>query len=156
MAAEKTEPLATYVERLPQVKRSFRLYKDRVEIDAAWTLGKDYSTTVRLNTLAPEIKKFFVRNRWFKRSVLIGSLAVAAAIVFTRGGYPQWVERNALFGWVIASACLMLAIVTFPKRQFARFNRTDGRPGLDICRASRDASRFDEFVQQVQRRIRNV
>lgn len=154
--ADKTEPLATYVERLPQVKRTFRLYKDRVEIDAAWTLGKDYSTVVRLSTLTPEITRFHVRNRWFKRSILIGSLAVAVAVVFNRGGYPEWVERNALFGWVIASACAMMAFITFPKRQFARFKRPDGRPGLDICRSGRDARHFDEFIQQVQRRIRNA
>lgn len=154
--AEKNDPLAGYTERLPQVKRTFRLYKDRVEIDAAWTLGKNYKSVVRLETLTPEVKKFFVRNRWFKRAILIGSLAVAVAVVFTRGGYPEWVERNAMFGWVVASACAVIAFTTFPKRQFVRFSRKDGRPGLDICRSGRDAVHFDDFVHQVQRRIRNA
>ena len=40
MAKEPPSPLATYTERLPQVKRVLRLHKDRMEIDAAWTIGK--------------------------------------------------------------------------------------------------------------------
>jgi hypothetical protein len=148
--------VSTYTERLPQVKRVFRLYKDRVEVDASWTLGKDHHTTVRLEMLTPQVKRFFVRNRWFKRSIMVGSLAVAAAIVFTRGDYPDWVKRNALFGWVICGGCVIMAFLTYRKRAFARFNRKDGPPGLDICSAGPDAARFEEFVEQLQKRIRNA
>ena len=155
MASDSTQPLTTYTERLPQVKREIRLYRDRVEIDAAWTLGKNHKATVQLAQLQPQVKKFYVRNRWFKRSVMIGSLAVAAAVVFTRGDYPEWMQRNAPLGYVVGAACGMLALMTFSKRQFARFSKKqDGRPALDICRAGPDAARFDEFIEQVQKRIR--
>lgn len=156
MTDTPAQPLATYTERLPQVKRVLRLYRDRIEIDAAWTLGKNYQTTVRLEDLTPQVKRFFVRNRWFKRSILIGSMAVAAAVVFTRPDYPEWLRRNALLGWAVASGCAMMAFVTFPNRQFARFSKRDGRPGLDICSAGPDRARFEEFLEQVQRRVRNA
>ena len=77
--------ISTYTERLPQVQRVFRLYGDRVEIQAKWTIGKEYQASVKLADLKPQVNRFFVRNRWFKRSILIGSLAVAAAVVFTQG-----------------------------------------------------------------------
>ena len=154
MAAQSPQPLDTYTERLPQVKRVLRLYRDRVEIEAAWTIGKDYRIVVQLGGLLPQVTRFYVRNRWFKRSIMIGSLAVAAAVVFTRGGYPAWLMRNALLGYGIAAACAVIAVMTATRRQFARFLKKDGQPGLDICRAGPDAARFDDFVEQIQRRIK--
>jgi len=154
MATDTPNPLATYTERLPQVRRVLRLYRDRVEIDAAWTLGKNYSTVVKLDGLQPQVKRFYVRNRWFKRSIMLGSMAVAAAIVFTRGGYPEWLMRNALLGYPIAAICASIALMTAIRRQFARFSTKSGPPGLDICRAGPDSARFDDFIEQIQRRIR--
>jgi hypothetical protein len=142
---------------LPQVRRELRLYSDRVEIEARWTAGKDYTMTVSLAELTPQVKRFFVRNRWFKKSILIGSIAVAAAVVLTRPGeYPDWVSRTAMLGWPIAGACALVALRCLPKREFARFSRKDGIAGLDICKAGPDRGRFDEFVQQVARRIRKA
>jgi hypothetical protein len=45
--------------------------------------------------------------------------------------------------------------LTFRNRRirFARFNSTSGRPGLDIGCAGNDKAVFDEFVEQVRRRI---
>jgi hypothetical protein len=150
------QSLATYTERLPQVKRVFHLYRDRIEIHARWTLGRTYKTTVTLADLMPQVKRFFVRNRWFKRSILIGSLAVAAAVVFTRGDYPAWLQRTAQLCWALAIGCGVMASVTFSKQQFARFSRRDGRPGLDLCAAGPDRAHFDEFLEQIQNRIRKA
>lgn len=154
MSTNASDPLSTYTERLPQVRRVLRLYRDRVEIEASWTLGKNYSTVVKLDRLAPQVKRFYVRNRWFKRSIMLGSLAVAAAVVFSRGDYPAWLMRNALIGYPIAAICAAIALMTGIRRQFARFSTKAGPPGLDICRAGPDAARFDEFIEQIQRRIR--
>ena len=154
MPANAPQPLATYTERLPQVRRVMRLYRDRVEIDAAWTLGKNYSTVVKLGGLLPQAKRFYVRNRWSKRSIMIGSLAIAAAVVFTRGGYPEWLMHNAPLGYLIGAICAAVALMTAIRRQFARFSTKAGQPGLDICRAGPDAARFDDFIEQIQRRIR--
>ena len=154
MAAQSPQPLDTYTERLPQVKRVLRLYRDRVEIEAAWTIGKDYRIVVQLGGLLPQVTRFYVRNRWFKRSIMIGSLAVAAAVVFTRGGYPAWLMQNAPLGYAIAAGCAVVALMTGRRRQFARFATKGGQPGLDICRAGPDAARFDDFVEQIQRRIK--
>lgn len=157
MAGDSDQPLSTYTERLPQVRRELRLYADRVEIDAKWMAGKDYQMTVRLADLVPQEKRFFVRNRWFKKSILIGSIAVAAAVVFTRPGqYPDWVSSNANLGWVVAVIASAMAIWSAPSRQFARFTRKDGSAGLDICKAGPDRKRFDEFVSQVAKRIRKA
>jgi len=156
MSQSDPQFLSTYTERLPQVKRVFHLYRDRIEVQAKWTIGKTYETTVKLADLTPQAKRFFVRNRWFKRSILIGSLAVAAAVVFTRGDYPAWLQRYAQLGWALASGCGLMAYVTYSQQQFARFSRRDGQPGLDLCSAGPDRARFDEFVEQIQDRIRKA
>lgn len=156
MAKDSTKPLSTYVERLPQVRRVLRLYPGRVEIQAAWTMGKTYEQVVNLADLTPDAVRFQVRNKWFKHTILIIALAVATAVVFTRPGYSEWTMRAAMFGYVIAFACIPVAFLTYPKRQFVRFKRKDGRPGLDICRSGPDRRRFDDFVTEVQRRIRRA
>lgn len=97
-----------------------------------------------------------MRNRWFQRSILIGSLAVAVAAVFTRSDCPDWLQRNARLCWGVAIGCRVMACVTFRKQQFARFSRRDGPPGLDICSAGPDRARFGDFVAQIQHRIRRA
>jgi hypothetical protein len=156
MAKEPASPLATYTERLPQVKRVLRLHKDHMEIDAAWTIGKNYHMDVQFQDLSPEVSRFYVRNRWFKPSILIGSLAVATAAVFGHGDYPQALKYVTSFGWPVAIVCVIVAFMSYRRRQFARFSRKDGKPGLDICDAGPDRRKFDEFVRETQRRIRNA
>ena len=145
------EPIATYQERLPQVTREFRLFKDRVEIDAQWTLGKSHCTAVKLADLSPELNRFTVRNKWFKKAVMIGSLAMATAVVLSRDNYSLTLHRVAGFGWPVAGLCVVVALMTARKRQFVHFPRKDGRPGLDICRT--DPEPFDAFLQEVRTRI---
>lgn len=154
MPSDPSQPLSSYTERLPQVKRLFHLFPDRMDIVAKWTLGRDYRTTVRLDNLSPQFKLQSVRNRWFKKSIVIGSFAVAAAVVFSRGDYPEWIRRNALLGWLVALVCAVVAAISARRRRFARFTRKDGRPGLDIFDAGPDRARFDAFLREIQKCIR--
>lgn len=148
-----TEPIV-YRERLPQVAREFRLFHDRVEIHAKWTLGKHFTDTVRLKDLSPQARSATIRNRWFKRAILVASLGVAVAVVFTRPHYATWLRRAAGFGWIVAVGASGVAALTFRKRQFLHFPRKDGRPGLDLCRS--DAPAYSAFEQEVRRRIQRA
>jgi hypothetical protein len=143
-----------YVERLPQVERTFRLHKDRVEIDARWTLGRSFQTSVRLADLSPQSVRFTVRNKWFKRSVMVGAIAVGVALLFSREALLHPFRWAALLCWPVAGVSLVVAFRSFPKRQFAHFPRKDGRPGLDICKT--DPERFEAFLREVQARIRKA
>lgn len=154
MPSDSSQPLFSYTERLPQVTRVFHLFADRMEIAARWTLGKDYRTTIRFENLTPQFKFLSVRSRWFKKSIMIGSLALAGAVVFTHGDYPGWVKHNALLGWGVAAVCAAVAITNFRRRRFARFSCIDGRPGLDIFDAGPDRAHFDEFLREIQKCIR--
>lgn len=145
-----TEPLLTYQERLPQVRREFRLFRDRVEIDAQWTFGRHHHTIVKLADLSGRFEQFTVRNKWFKRSILIGALAISAALVFARGNYAPAVRKAAGLGWPIAGMCAVVAVMSARNRQFVHFPRKDGRPGLDICRTN--SERFQDFLREVQKR----
>ena len=156
MAIKSKPPIFTYTERLPQVRRVFDLYCDRVEIHAQWTAGNAYHNTVKLADLTGEFTRVVIRNRWFKKSVMIGSIALAAAAVLPHGDYPQFVRSAALLGWPLAGVCIAIAAISFPKRQFARFTRRDGKVGLDLCNAGPNKARYQEFIREIQRRIRKA
>ena len=149
-----TNPLLVYIERLPQVERTFRLHKERIEIDARWTLGRSFQSTVKLADLSPQPVRFTVRNKWFKRSVLVGAIAVGVALLFSREAFLHPVRWAALLCWPVAGVGLVVAIRSFGKRQFAHFPRKDGKPGLDICKT--DPERFEGFLREVQARIRKA
>jgi hypothetical protein len=148
-------PIAVYTERLLQVRRRIALHGDRVEVDAAWLLGPRRHTTVRLGALTPRTKELLVRSRWVRNAVMLGSLAVAAAVVLGRPGYGEWAQRVSLACWVAAGLCAAVAALTFRKVRFVRLLRPDGRPGLDIAQAGPDAARFEEFVAAVKRQVRS-
>jgi len=143
-----------YAERLPQVERTFLLYPDRVEINARWTLGRTFRTTVNLAELSPQAVRFTVRNAWFKRSVMVGAIAAGLALLLSREAFLQRVRWAALLCWPVAGVSLVVAIRSFPKRLFAHFPRKDGKPGLDVCRM--DPERFEDFLREVQVRIRKA
>ncbi len=149
-----TEASLRYIESLPQVRRTFQLYRDRVEIDARWTLGRGFQTVVRLADLSPQAKRFTVRNKWFKRSVMVGSIAIGMAMLLSRNEVFHQVRWASLLCWPVAGVSLLVAIRSFQKRQFAHFPRKDGRPGLDICKT--DPERFEAFLLEVQSRIRKA
>jgi len=146
-------PLATYTERLPQVRRIFHLYRDRVEVDANWTLGRTFKITVKLKDLSGQSNRFRVRNRWFPKAIMIASIAVGAALVLSRSGYPELLRRAAVVGWPIAGLFFALALLCWPRRQFVHFPRSDGRPGLDMCEAGPDHAKFEAFVNEVRKGI---
>ena len=70
-------PLATYRERLPQVRRVLELYPDRVAARARWVMGGEYQQTIPLAGLRAEPRELWVRQRLFKRSLAIAALMVA-------------------------------------------------------------------------------
>ena len=156
MATASETPLATYTERLPQVRREFRLFPDRVEVAARWTLGRTHRITVKLADLSGQMSRFRVKNRWFPKAVMIGSAAVAFALVLSRGGYPDWVRKAAVWGWPAAGLAFAVALICLPRRLFVHFPRSNGRPGLDICQAGPDRARFEAFVAEVRSCIRRA
>jgi hypothetical protein len=150
--ASAERPIAVYTERLLQVRRELALYEDRVEVDASWLLGARHHHSVKLASLGPRTTELFVRNRWVKRAIMLGSLAVAAAVVLGRPDHGVWGQRISAAAWAAAGLCAAVVAITFRKVRFVRLLRPDGRPGLDIAQAGPDAERFDEFVAAVRRR----
>lgn len=156
MSRRPTPPLAVYTERLLQVRRELALHGDRIEVDASWRLGSRRRTTVELASLTPRTTEIFVRNRWAKRAIMLGSLAVAAAVVLGRPDHGTWGQRAGLVAWVAAGLCAAVAALAIRKIRFVRLLRPDGRPGLDIAQAGPDAARFEEFVAAVRRQVRSA
>lgn len=153
---DSADPIARYTERLLQVRREIELFPDRIEIRAVWLLGKTHRMTVRLADLTPRYTEAAIRNRWVKRAVVIGSFAVAAAVVFSRPGQGPWAQRASIAAWVVAGVCAVVLSQTVRKVRFVRLLRPDGKPGLDLAQAGPDAARFDEFVAAVRQQIRQA
>jgi len=150
---ESATPIATYTERLFQVRREFALFKDRVEIQAFWLVGKRHQTIIRLSDLSVRTTEFFVRNRWAKRAIVVAALAASAAVVFGRPTDPEWVQRVSLLGWVVAAASVFVIAQTIRRVRFVRLLKPDGKPGIDIAQSGPDAARFEEFVSAVKRQV---
>ena len=119
----------------PQLGRlMFERHARRVEVRARWFSGRRHTTTVSLADLSPKTATLLVRNRLVKQGIVLGSLAIAAAVVLSRPGFAPWMQALALAGWPVGIACFGLAAISFRKTPFVRFLRRDGRPGLDARR----------------------
>ena len=148
-----TEPIATYAERLLQVRRVFRLYPDQVVVDAHWLWKGDFRSTIELSSLKRAYKERYVRNRLYKTAVWV---AVLGAILAAFPLYPKipWpLPVITYVGGVIALAGLAVAALAYRKILFVRFDSHDGKPGLDIARAGPGQAKFGEFVERVRKQI---
>jgi hypothetical protein len=148
-------PIATYRERLVQVRREFSLHADRVVVRARWLSGRTYRNTIPLDRLDPTPTQARIRQRAFRRALPIALLAAAAAVVFSRPGYQAvqpWLNYG-LYGLFILFGAV--TAIAWPRVLFIRFNsRQNGQPGLDIARAGPDSRHFEAFVEQVRNQIR--
>lgn len=148
-------PLAVYRERLLQVRREFKLYPDRVVVRAKWLTGRPYKNTIPLAGLNPKPTQAMIRQRLWKRTLSIGLLAAAAAVVFKRPGYEAlqpWLI-NIFYGLFIFFG--LLTLMALPKVLFIRFvSRHEKTPGLDIAKAGPDKRNFEAFVEQIRKQIR--
>jgi hypothetical protein len=165
-----TKPIATYTERLLEVRREFALHKDRVVVKAQWRLNMQrlnmrrlnewrlnqrFEHVVKLATLRSDIQELTVRYRMYRYAgwvMAIGALVFAMAYYNADGGALGIVGYIALGVLILGSVFVAL---TYPNRRvrFARFISKSGVPGLDIGCAGNDVAVFKEFVEQVRRQI---
>jgi hypothetical protein len=153
--AVSTQPLATYSERLLEVRRDFTLYDDRVVVQARWFPNRKFEHVVKLASLKGAIQEITIRYRMYRYAgwvLAIGALAYAVCYYNAQG-----VALGAV-GYVALSVTICGAVfmaLTYPHRRirFARFHTRAGRIGLDIGSAGNDLATFEKFVQQVRRQI---
>lgn len=147
-------PIATYKERLLQVQRTFTLYPDRVEVQAHWRFGRDFTHTIPLNTLKPATRETYIRYRYFRYALLITAIGVifAAWPMYPTISWP--LPAYSIAGIVVAVIGLILFALTYPKILFVRFDSQAGEPGLDIARSGPDKARFEDFVEAVRKQVK--
>jgi len=151
-----TQPLATYSERLLEVRRDFALYEDRVVVKACWFPHRRFEHVVKLPALTVEIREVTIRYRMYRYAgwvLAIGALAFAMCQYQTQGA-PLGILDYVALGVTVCGVALLA--VTYPHRRlrFARFHTQAGRPGLDIGIAGNDTAAFETFVKQVHGQIR--
>lgn len=150
-----TKPLASYVERLLEIRREFALYEDRVVVRARWFLYRHYEHVVQLATLREEYERFTVRYRMYRYAgwVLAGGALVFAARFYEERGGPLGTIAWIALGVAIVGA--LFSIITYRNRRvvFVRFRSQSGRAGLDISWAGNHPTEFESFVDQVRRQI---
>jgi hypothetical protein len=150
------EPIATYVERLLEVRRDFALYPDRVVVRARWLLRGRFESTVQLNTLSGATREIIVRYRMSRYAgwvLAVGAISFAAVYYYAEGG-PIGILGYLSLGLAVLGAALTAA--TYPNRRirFTRFDAKSGRGGLDVGCAGNRVEAFDDFVEQVARQIK--
>jgi hypothetical protein len=150
-----TRLIATYTERLLEVRREFSLYEDCVVVRARWYLCRNYEHVVKLATLKGEFQQLTVRYRIHRYA---GWVLAAGALVFAMTYYNSKGAALGSVGWVALGVLIVGAVataLTYRNRRirFARFNSRSGRPGLDIGCAGNNVAVFEEFVGHVRRQI---
>jgi hypothetical protein len=151
-----TTPIASYTERLLEVRREFLLFEDGVVVQAEWLLKGRFEHVVDLAMLKPEVQELNIRYRVYRYAgwaMAIGGLVFSAAYYLGMDGPLEIVGHIAIGAMILATAVMTL---TFRNRRirFARFNLMSGRAGLDIGCAGNDSLVFKEFVERVRRQIR--
>lgn len=154
--AVSTQPLATYSERLLEVRREFALYDDRVVVEARWLLNRRFEHVVKLATLNGEFQEITIRYRLYRYA---GWILAIGALVFAMYYYNAQDAALPTIGYLALGVTIvgaLLMALTYPNRRirFARFRTRAGRIGLDIGSAGNDTAAFEQFVQQVRRQIR--
>jgi hypothetical protein len=149
------EPIATYTERLLEVRRDFTLYQDRVVVRARWLLKGRFESTVPLDTLSGETREVLVRYRMFRYAgwvMALGAIFFAMAYYSAEGG-PIGILGYIALGLAVLGAAFTAA--TYPNRRirFTRFDARSGRGGLDVGLAGNSAEAFHDFVEHVARQI---
>lgn len=153
-----SEPLATYTERLLEVRREFALHEDRVLVRARWLPKRRFERVVELAGLEGDVQEIVVRYRMYRYAgwiLAIGALAFAACS-YGAGGGPLGVGGYLALAVTVAGA--LLVAITYPNRRihFARFSSRGGRIGLDVGSAGNDTATFQQFVEAVRRQIRKA
>ncbi|HEX2970803.1 MAG TPA: hypothetical protein VHP11_00625 [Tepidisphaeraceae bacterium] len=148
-------PIATYTERLIQVRRTFTLFPDQVQVQAHWRFGRDYTHTIQLDSLKPTTRQLYIRYRYFRHALLITTVGLIFAIWPLYPQIPWPLPPYAIAGIVLTLVGLVLFALTYPKILFIRFDphKKEGS-GLDIARSGPDKARFDEFVETVRKQIK--
>ena len=149
------EPLAHYTERLLEVRRDFALYDDRVVVQARWFPNRRFEHVVKLAALQGDVQESIVRYRMYRYAgwiVAVGALAYAACYYNSQDAVMQALGYAA-FAVMIGGAMLMTLTYTRRRLRFARFRTQGGRVALDIGSAGNDPAAYEQFVQQVRRRI---
>jgi len=150
-----TRLIATYTERLLEVRRDFSLYEDRVVVQARWYLIRKYEHVVQLATLKGEFQQLTIRYRIYRYA---GWVMAIGALVFAMCYYNSKGAALGIAGWLALGVMVFGAVftaLTYRNRRirFARFNSRSGRPGLDIGCAGNSAAVFEEFVTHIRRQI---
>lgn len=152
------KPIATYTERLLEVRREFVLYEDRVAVHARWRFKGNFKHVVKLETLKSEIKEITIRYRLDRYAgwvLAVGGL-VFAMLFYNAKGEPLGIMGNIAMG--VAIFGLAAKGLTHRNRliRFARFNTKSDVPGLDIGGAGNKAAVFKEFAEKVRRQIKKL
>ncbi len=149
-------PLATYSERLLEVRRELALYDDRVVVTARWLFRGRFRHVVPLRDLTPSPRPLLVRYRVHRYAgwvLAAGSLGFAVIYWRAEGGPLGPFGFGALAG---AAAGALLLALSFPLRRLecARFVTRSGRPGRDVGATGGDRERFQTFVAAVEQQLR--
>ncbi len=88
-----TKPIATYTERLLEVRRDFALYGDRIVVQARWWPNRRFENVVSLATLKGEVRELTIRYRMFRYAgwvMAIGALQIFAMSYYNAKRRARW------------------------------------------------------------------
>ena len=99
MQDHNDQPLATYTERLLEVRRDFTLYADRVVVRARWFPRRTFEHVVKLAALTGKFDEITIRYRLYRYAgwiLAVAALAYAACFYYAQEAVLRTVGYVAL------------------------------------------------------------
>lgn len=151
--ADPPDPIATYRERFPGLRREFELFPDKASVRGKWK-GNPFQAIVPLGQLDPEYGYTMVRPLRPLLSVISLILSGVLLLGVVAGGAPVMSAAVFLPAALIVGV-LGLTAYYFPRVRIYRFVNTSGLNVLDVFESGPECDQAKAFVESVAATIRD-
>ena len=150
------QPLATYSEKQPAIRRSFELFADRIVVKGTKS-GMLFEHPVILTDLRPEPNKMWRRHRHFVIGATMLGLCpiplLVCAIMPSLDAQRRVIILLLLFGMALLVVGLWICLRTYRMVEFTRFQNQHGLVALDVGDTGPERENYAAFVEALIRAI---
>jgi hypothetical protein len=152
--APPMEPISSYREASPGVRRELRLFPDRVSISGRVLGGSEFETHVPLQQLSPTFGTMKFRSRRCVAGVALFCGLAVFVFLFVGPFQLPWASTRVIIATALAVASLGWAIAYFPRYTAYRFLNVLGQVTLDVVESGPDKASCRDFVQRIVEAIK--
>lgn len=147
-------PIATYSERSPGLRREFRLHADHITVSSRMLGGNEQEIHIPLDDVSPRpgLMRFRVR-RWIGGFLMSFVLAVFVWL-FVGPFHMPWTSPRVVIAGILSIGFFIWGLVYLRKFTAYRFLNRSGVIVLDVIESGPEKDKCKDFVAALERTIR--